>query len=146
MGEYADFISKYFPLSGQMENEETLYRLICESNLISRIMLKYMDMSIEYVDQEKLIFYRRFRDGINKVLLYLPLNEEIGICACMRYSVEQFLKFIYAIYFEKDIEKIVQTSYRHIKDDVKKNNVIPEKVKTEFQKMYTYYNKLYMSF
>jgi hypothetical protein len=55
MGEYADFISKYFPLSGQMENEETLYRLICESNLISRIMLKYMDMSIEYVDQEKLI-------------------------------------------------------------------------------------------
>nr|DAM38926.1 MAG TPA: hypothetical protein [Caudoviricetes sp.] len=141
MGEYADFISKYFPLSGQMENEETLYRLICESNLISRIMLKYMDMSIEYVDQEKLIFYRRFRDGINKVLLYLPLNEEIGICACMRYSVEQFLKFIYAIYFEKDIEKIVQTSYRHIKDDVKKNNVIPEKVKTEFQKMYTYYAK-----
>ena len=87
-----------------MENEETLYRLICESNLISRIMLKYMDMSIEYVDQEKLIFYRRFRDGINKVLLYLPLNEEIGICACMRYSVEQFLK----LYMRSILKKILK--------------------------------------
>lgn len=53
-------------------------------------MLKYINLNVAYTNMEKLVFYRRFRDGINKILLYLPINEEIGIYACMRYSIEQF--------------------------------------------------------
>lgn len=139
MGEYGKFINKYFPSSAPIENEEALYRLICESNLISQIMLKYISLEVEYLTESKLIFYKRFRDGVNKLLMYLPLNEEIGIYACMRYSIEQFLKFIYAIYFDEELEVIGRTSYRHIKEDIKKNSVISDDIKLEMQKIYTYY-------
>lgn len=141
MGEYGEFINKYFPLSSQIKNEEALYRLICESNLISQIMLKYISLEVEYLTESKLIFYKRFRDGVNKLLMYLPLNEEIGIYACMRYSIEQFLKFVYAIYFDKELEVIGKTGYRHIKEDIKQNTVITNDIKIELQRIYSYYAK-----
>lgn len=141
MGEYAEFTSKFFPLSAKIENEEILYQLICESNLISKIILKYINFDVGYVDETKTIFYKRFRDGINKLLLYLPLNEEIGIHACMRFSIEQLLKFVYSIYFDKSVEDINKTGYRHIKEDIKENHLIPETVKLQLQKIYTYYAK-----
>lgn len=76
---------------------------------------------------------------MNKLLIYLPLNEEIGIHACMRFSIEQFLKFIYAIYFDKEPDEISKTGYRHLKEDIRKNDLIPGEVKFELQKIYTYY-------
>ena len=48
MGEYAEFINRYFPASSKIENDEVLYQLICESNLISKIMLKYLKILIIY--------------------------------------------------------------------------------------------------
>lgn len=141
MGEYAEFINKYFPFSSKIENEEVIYRLICENNLISEIMLKYISLDIGCLNKEKKVFYKRFRDGINKLLMYLPLNEEIGIYACMRFSVEQFLKFVYAIYFNKNADEISRISYRHIKEDIRNNIYVPETVKSELQKVYTYYAK-----
>lgn len=139
MGEYAEFINRYFPASSKIENDEVLYQLICESNLISKIMLKYLSLEVAYINEAKIIFYRRFRDGVNKLLIYLPLNEEIGIHACMRFSIEQFLKFIYAIYFDKEPDEISKTGYRHLKEDIKNNDLIPREVKFELQKIYTYY-------
>jgi hypothetical protein len=141
MGEYGKFINKYFPFSASMENEEALYRLICESNLISQIMLKYISLEVEYLTEFKLIFYKRFRDGVNKLLMYLPLNEEIGIYACMRYSIEHFLKFVYAIYFDEELEVIGRTGYRHIKEDIKQNTVIADDIKNKLQRIYSYYAK-----
>lgn len=76
-----------------------------------------------------------------KILIYLPLNDSIGIYACMRYSIEQFIKFIYSIYFEKEIDKINKTSYRFIKDDINGNTLIQDKLKSELRKIYTYYAK-----
>lgn len=141
MGEYEVFANKYFPFSSKIKNGEIIYQLVCESNLISKVMLKYIDLNMVYLNKEKIIFYKRFRDGINKLLIYLPLNEEIGINACMRFAIEQFLKFIYAIYFDKEINEISRTGYRHIKEDIHKNIFISEKVKSELQKLYTYYAK-----
>lgn len=141
MEEYDYFINQYFPLSHIIDNAKNIYCLVCENNLISKIMLKYINLNVAYTNMVKLVFYRRFRDGINKILLYLPINEEIGIYACMRYSIEQFLKFIYAIYFDESIERIARVSYRHIKEDIKENVEIAGEIKKELQKVYTYYAK-----
>lgn len=57
----------------------------------------------------------------------------------MRYSIEQLLKFIYSIYFEKNIADISRTSYRYIKEDIKKNGNIDTYIKECLLKLYTYY-------
>ena len=98
MSEYLKFMEKYFPYSSKIPNEDKIYQLVCENNLMVGIILSNMDASRFYLNEEKLIFYRRYRDGVNKILIYIPLNDEIGIYACMRYSIEQLLKFIYSIY------------------------------------------------
>ena len=91
MNEYSKFLKKFFPLSAEIPNGNTIYQFVCENNLISEIILSYMDVNKFYMSKEKLIFYRRYRDGVNKLLIYIPLNDEIGIYACMRYSIEQLL-------------------------------------------------------
>lgn len=139
MNEYSKFLKKFFPLSAEIPNGNTIYQFVCENNLISEIILSYMDVNKFYMSKEKLIFYRRYRDGVNKLLIYIPLNDEIGIYACMRYSIEQLLKFIYSIYFEKDIINISRTSYRHIKGDIKNNDNIDAYIKQHLIKLYTYY-------
>lgn len=139
MNEYSKFLKKFFPLSSEIPNGNTIYQFVCENNLISEIILSYMDVNKFYMSKEKLIFYRRYRDGVNKLLIYIPLNDEIGIYTCMRYSIEQLLKFIYSIYFEKDIIDINRTSYRYIKGDIKNNDNIDTYIKQHLMKLYTYY-------
>lgn len=139
MSEYLKFMEKYFPYSLKIPNEDKIYQLVCENNLMVGIILSNMDASRFYLNEEKLIFYRRYRDGVNKILIYIPLNDEIGIYACMRYSIEQLLKFIYSIYFEKNIADISRTSYRYIKEDIKKNRNIDTDIKECLLKLYTYY-------
>lgn len=141
MKEYQNFLNKYFPLSGNISEENRIYNLICENNIMSSLFLKYANCNLYFLNEEKCMYYARFRDGINKLLIYLPLNEGIGIYACMRYSVEQFLKFVYGIYFDYNIDKINRTSYRHIKDDIRDNSNIPQTIKDELLKLYTYYAK-----
>lgn len=141
MSEYRDFLVKYFPLSNKMEKEDRIYNLVCENNVISEMFLKYINYHPNNINQEKTIYYKRFRDGINKLLIYLPINEGIGIYACMRYSVEQFLKFIYSIYFTESIDRINRTSYRHIKDDIRGNINITTDIRLNIEKLYTYYAK-----
>lgn len=141
MQEYQEFLNKYFPLSGNISEENRIYNLICENNIMSSLFLKYSNDNLYFLNEEKYMYYARFRDGINKLLIYLPLNEGIGIYACMRYSVEQFLKFVYGIYFDYNIDKINRTSYRHIKDDIRDNSNIAQPIKDELLKLYTYYAK-----
>lgn len=141
MKEYQNFLNKYFPLSGNISEENRIYNLICENNIMSSLFLKYANCNLYFLNEKKCMYYARFRDGINKLLIYLPLNEGIGIYACMRYSVEQFLKFVYGIYFDYNIDKINRTSYRHIKDDIRDNSNIPQTIKDELLKLYTYYAK-----
>lgn len=141
MEEYQKFLNTYFPLAGNISEANRIYNLICENNTMSSLLLKYADCNTYFLNEEKCMYYARFRDGINKLLIYLPLNEGIGIYACMRYSVEQFLKFVYGIYFDYNIAKINRTSYRHIKDDIRDNNNIAKQIKGEMSKLYTYYAK-----
>lgn len=141
MNEYQTFLNKYFPFSGNISEEKRIYNLICENNIMTSLILKYANCNFCFLNEEKCMYYARFRDGINKLLIYLPINEGIGIYACMRYSVEQFLKFVYGIYFNYDIVKINKTSYRYIKDDIRQNSNIPQTIKDELLKLYTYYAK-----
>lgn len=70
-------------------------------------ILQVLSIIKKRITEEKCMYFHRFRDGINKILIYLPLNDGIGIYACMRYSIEQFIKFICSIYFEKEIEPVI---------------------------------------
>ena len=76
MSEYLKFMEKYFPYSSKIPNEDKIYQLVCENNLMVGIILSNMDASRFYLNEEKLIFYRRYRDGVNKILIYIPLNDK----------------------------------------------------------------------
>ncbi|MBA4697826.1 MAG: hypothetical protein H2212_00180 [Ruminococcus sp.] len=141
MGDYENFISKYFPQASIQENAEGLYNLVCESNIVSAVFLRYMDTEKYNLTEEKKLYYIRFRDAVNKLLFYVPLNDGIGIFSCMRYLLEQYLKFIYAIHFDIDISKINITSYRHIKEDIKESYLIDQKVKEKIERIYSFYAK-----
>lgn len=142
MSEFIRFLEKYFPeVDMPSFHGDKLYYLVCESNIMARIYLKYMDFDDLGVSSDRLTYYVRFRDGVNKLLMYTPINDGIGIYACMRYSIEQFLKFIYSLYFPNDISKINTTSYRHIKEDFKNSKSLQQYVRERIEKIYSYYAK-----
>lgn len=104
---------------------------------MSEIFLKYISSH----NTDFMMYYLRYRDGINKLLIYVPVNDDIGVYACMRYIIEQILKFIYSLYGENSIEKINRTSYRHIKEEIRLMRNMPEDIKEKVEKLYTYYAK-----
>jgi hypothetical protein len=136
--EYKEFVDKYFPFSKYHTLYNDVYNIICKNNILTDIYLKYSNIEI---NQENILFLQRYKWGLNKILIYLPVNDGIGINGCMRYSIEQLLKFLYSICFNYSADKINKTSYRHIKDDLKlRNNSI--RVKNEnLEYIYTYYAK-----
>lgn len=136
--EYEEFINKYFPFSTYHSLYTDVYKIICKNNILTDIYLKYSDIG---EDHESILFLHRYKWGLNKILLYLPVNDGIGINGCIRYSIEQLLKFIYSICFNYSIDKINKTSYRHIKDDLK-TRTSTIRIKTEnLECLYVYYAK-----
>ena len=138
MDEYYEFLFKYFPNANfSKDDKRSLYGLVCENNVMSEIFLKYISSH----NTDFMMYYLRYRDGINKLLIYVPVNDDIGVYACMRYIIEQILKFIYSLYGENSIEKINRTSYRHIKEEIRLMRNMPEDIKEKVEKLYTYYAK-----
>ena len=91
MDEYDEFLFKYFPNANfSKDDKRSLYGLVCENNVMSEIFLKYISSH----NTDFMMYYLRYRDGINKLLIYVPVNDDIGVYACMRYIIEQILKFI----------------------------------------------------
>jgi hypothetical protein len=119
--EYLGFIKKHFPNSGIITNECTaiIYSRICENNLITDIYCKYIDNFINNSNVSPYkVFLKRYKNQLNKLLLYLPLYDFSCINFCMRASIENLLKFIYSIYFNKELEVINRCSFRHIREDL----------------------------
>lgn len=137
MNEYKKFLSKNFPSIVLYEQYVDVYKVICKNNILTEIYIKYMSKKINCLD--KTIFLNRYAIGLNKILIYLPLNDAIGINACMRYAVEQFLKFIYSNCTNIDVKKINETSYRHIKEDLKKRNANIRIYNEDLIRLYSYY-------
>lgn len=138
---YYDFIQKYFPNSGASDKIEILYRKIEEINTLYEIFQNHTNFANSYLNEDKIIYLKRHIVGLNRLLIYVPLNDDIGIDACMRYSVEQFLKFLYGIYFDKDINKINKTSFRNIKDDFKELTNLDARVSECLTTIYNLYGK-----
>lgn len=138
MTEYDYFINKYFPETESNQFYDKIYQLVCKNNLLTDTYLKYSDIQANAISR---IFLERYKWGLNKILLYVPINEGIGINGCVRYTIEQFLKFLYAICFTYDMNKINKTSYRHLKEDLKlRDNSIRIK-QGNLEILYTYYAK-----
>lgn len=138
---YYNFIKKYFPNSGLSDEVEILYQKIEQINILYEIFQYHMDLPNNYLDEDKVIYLKRHIVGLNRLLIYVPLNDDIGIDACMRFSIEQFLKFLYGIYFDKDINKINKTSYRNIKDDFKRLTDLDPKINDCLITIYNLYGK-----
>ncbi len=136
--EYKEFVDKYFPFSKYHHLYSDVYSIICKNNILTDIYLKYSDIKDTH---ECILFLQRYKWGLNKILLYLPINDGIGINGCMRYSIEQLLKFLYSICFNHSIDKINKTSYRHIKDDLKTRNSSIRVRNESLECLYTYYAK-----
>lgn len=134
--EYNDFLNTYFPQTKSHPYYSNIYNLICKNNILTDIYIKYSNIEN---DNDNIVFLQRYKWGLNKILLYLPLNDGIGINACMRYFIEQLLKFLYSICFSLSVDKINQTSYRHIKDDFKKRNKNISIKDQDLTFLYTYY-------
>lgn len=137
MKEYEKFIKEYFPTASYDEKLETLYLYICENNYMTDIYIKYLSKDKEYLSEEKIVFLRRYKIGLNKLLIYILINDTIGINACMRYCIEQLLKFIYSIYINKNVDEINRVSYRFLKEELNKININSDKL----NKLYSYYGK-----
>lgn len=141
MNEYKEFIKKYFPQADTPDWIQEIYNLVCENNIMCSVIKNHLILDKEILSADKLTYYIRYQNGLNKLLMYIPLNDDIGIYACMRYTIEQILKFIYSIYFDYNVEKINKTSYRNIKEDIKKSNLISFSIKFKIEKIYPYYAK-----
>ena len=142
MNEYDKFLFKYFPNAQFLpDDKKALYSLVCENNIMSEIILNCISSCKMNLTTDFIMYYLRYRDGINKLLIYIPLNYDIGVYACMRYIIEQILKFIYSLYGENAAEKINRTSYRHIKEEIRLMRNMPEDIKEKVEKLYTYYAK-----
>ncbi|WP_425447707.1 hypothetical protein [Dethiothermospora halolimnae] len=120
--EYRNFVSKHFPYSGLNNSDygSIIYSRVCENNLVTDIYKKY----IEKQENDTKIycnirFLEAYKIGVNKILLYVPLNDYASINFCMRNIIENLLKFIYSIYFNCDFTTINKLSFRKIKDNFK---------------------------
>lgn len=119
--EYKEFIKKYFPYSGAINDEsiELIYSRICENNLVTDIYDKYISNE-EYNNGIScyLIFLQRYKNHFNKLLLYIALNDYSGVNFCIRTAIENLLKFLYSIYFNKKFQTVNTTSFRHLKEEL----------------------------
>lgn len=140
---YEGFVKKYFPYTKIHSDMELLYKYVCSNNVLTEIYMKYLNPHTECLEPTKLSYLEKYADGINKLLIYIPLNDNIGVNACMRYIIEQLLKFFYSIYTNDNIEKINRTSYRHIKEYFRTNEgsrTIGEDLLNELYSFYAKYS------
>ena len=114
LGEYEEFLKKVFPKCQYNKEYDLLYKRICSFNIFIEILKNYIN------DEKVEFFISKIIYGYNMLLMYVPLSDSMGITACMRYITEQTLKCFYSYIFkDKSIKEINETSYRHIKDDIK---------------------------
>lgn len=143
MDEYRNFIIKYFPYCSLCTNTEmeNLYRYICENNFTTDIYRKYLEPNKFHLTPQKLIFLNRYQVQLNKLLIYVPLNDGLGVNACMRYCTEQLLKFLYAICIDEGIDRINTIKYRFLKENLKSNIHLIGITDNEIDKLSSYYAK-----
>ncbi|WP_027625745.1 hypothetical protein [Clostridium lundense] len=142
--EYKNFIKKYFPYSGVINNPnaELLYFRICENNIITEIYEKYITSE----NQEQNIachleFLQRYRIQFNNLLLYIPISEPNGINFCMRATIENLLKFLYSIYTDDDLKSITVCKFRDIKERLNKLETELFINKDKINNLVSYYGK-----
>lgn len=115
---YIDFLKESFPklTLQQSDDLKKIYMKICENNILSdyfrsQLTGKYEKVKIEYLDY--------YRSQLNKILIYIGINEENIINFCFRASTEYILKLLYSMKNDNDISAIDKKSFRFLSDDLK---------------------------
>lgn len=112
--DYENFIKLHFPYSKCMNNETPIlvYRLVYELNMMSGIFKNYIG------NRPYNIFLDKYINKINKLLLYIPLNDQDSINFIIRSAVENIIKFIVCKYSSKDIKCISKMGFRNLKEEI----------------------------
>lgn len=116
---YIEFVKENFPKSSKINDGKLIvtYKRIQEVNICIEILGKYSQLDRV---GNGMFFLNAFQEKFNKLLLYLPLNDESGINIMMRTIIESLLKYFYFVKIDCNVEKINKISFRKMKDDLKK--------------------------
>lgn len=132
---YLEFIQKNFPKSSLLKNDNIhrLYEIIQEVNLSISILNKY---TLKKDNDCCNVFLSRFQDALNKILLYIPLNDSTGINILFRIMIESLLRYLYSITtINNNFEKINKLPFRNLKSKLKCYNI------SDYQILYSMYAK-----
>ena len=138
---YIEFLKKNFP-SLNLDNEKILEKIhlkICENNIMSDFFLAnilnvYPNAKSEYIKIYKL--------QMNRILIYIGINDQNVLNFCFRSFIESILKLIYSLQNNYEIEKINKTSFRFLGDSLKddKKSLYPN-MKNDISKLLSYYGQ-----
>lgn len=138
---YINFLENSFPKCPVKKEKiiESIYEKICENNMLTdiftpRIIKKYPKSQIE--------FLQLYKKQLNKILIYIGLNEEDGLNFCFRSCIEYLLKFIYSIQTVNNFSTINNINYRHLSESLKdEENQIYPNIKIDINNFFDYYGK-----
>lgn len=115
---YINFLNESFPKLS-LEEEEALidiYKTICENNIFTDSFKNKLCLKYEHAKDE---YFEYYRNQLNKILIYVGINDKNVIDFCFRLSVEYLLKLLYSIKNNLDIKEINKKSFRFLSEDLK---------------------------
>lgn len=116
---YAEFLKRNFPSCPVIDDTVTLniYNLICQNNVLTNIFLARI---LDKYPKFQIGFLELYQKQLNKILIYIGLNESDGLNYCVRSLVEYLLKFFYSVKIEESFDKINKFQYRHLSEELRK--------------------------
>lgn len=138
---YIAFLKENFP-NMPLNNEEILKKVhlkICENNIMSDFFLsnalnKYPHAKLEYINIYKL--------QVNKILIYVGINDQNILNFCFRSFIESILKFVYSLQNDYELQKINKTGFRFLGESLKKDEkALYRGMKDDISKLLSYYGQ-----
>lgn len=116
--DYKKFLEKNFPETGVLNNDNiyNIYARICENNLSIDIFIENILSKLGENESCIRSLMKRYRDQVNRLLIIIPINDIYSLNFYMRVIVENLLKVVYALNFDKKLKEISNLKFRDVKD------------------------------
>nr|DAE48816.1 MAG TPA: hypothetical protein [Caudoviricetes sp.] len=138
---YCEFLKSNFPNfpNPDLKEIEQIYIKICENNILTDFFVE----KLRELDKEISIeFINRYKKTLNKLLIYIGVNDEDIINFSFRSSVEYILKSLCSFNEFSSEEKINKLSFRSISELLKKEeNYLYTDMKVDSSNLLSLYGK-----
>lgn len=138
---YIEFLAENFP-NLPLKRKKTLEKIhkkVCENNIMSDFFLINVH---ENYPHAKLEYIKIYKLQLNKILIYIGINDQDAISFCFRCFIEDILKFVYSLQNDYELDKINKTNFRFLseslKDDTKQ---LYTGMKDDISKLLSYYGQ-----